>query len=273
VDEIRLSVNANGSLTLSRDTGAILGTSAAGILTTGRFWYVELSAYVSASDPAAAITVRVTELPTLVSTVVLTVVGINSTASEGVDAVALGGPAASNWWVNDFYNGANANGNFVGLLGPIQVRTVLGDGNGNPWLGGEAEWTPPAPGQFALVNEVPPDDGATTISCEVGADATSRVNLYTMPWPALAPAETVIALQTVIDGNPEAFGNLNELGTAYDFAGSQISGASTNFFSVFVLGDWEIATGDEFINPLSGLDWTQADLVNLQAGPRVIVLL
>lgn len=109
--------NANGSISIftgNDPTPTLIGTTAAGVLTVGPFWYIELSVDMVGN----ALLLTVTNASGVAS-VVLTASGY-TTSQPNIDALLWGGPSGGNSaWVADFYVGA-----WDGI-GPA-VPTVIG---------------------------------------------------------------------------------------------------------------------------------------------------
>ena len=152
-----LVLKADGSLSLFTDGGTLLGSSAAGVITSGAFYYITLSADIGGFSELTFATVNVTN-SAMVSTDVISVTGF-VLADQFIDEIDFGGPVAPDHaWINDFYVQDLSDGstpplapNIYACL-PAAVGTALSQWDFlsvGPWQ--------PNVDDFSLVNAVPPD--------------------------------------------------------------------------------------------------------------------
>jgi hypothetical protein len=160
-------LNADGSLSLFTDGGTLLGSSAAGVITAGTFYYITLSADIGGFSESTFATVNVTDSSN-VSTDVISVSAF-VLADQFIDSIVFGGPASPDHaWVNDFYVQDLSDGSAVPLA--PNIYACLPDAVGTalslwdfltvgPWQ--------PNLNDFSLINSVPPDE-STGIQWNLG---------------------------------------------------------------------------------------------------------
>jgi hypothetical protein len=155
-----LVLNADGSLSLFTDGGTLLGSSAAGLITVGPFYYITFSADIAGFSESTFATVNVINLSTLVGSDVISVTGF-VLADTFVDEFDFGGPVGPDYaWVNDFYFQDLSDGSTVPLFPNIYAVAPNADGTAlNIWdfitIG---SWQPVGSSHIALVNPIPQDE-------------------------------------------------------------------------------------------------------------------
>ena len=234
-------------------------------------------------DLTGYVTVQVTD-PGGTTTTVLNVPGVQTgLLGPGIDAFALGGPAAPNWaYVNDLYLCDLLGGVNDDFLGPVHVFLVLPVADGAPAAivtpGGG--WTPIAGPRFSLVDEVPPDDGATKIDFTVGFLNVSAADGYNYDVSGLPGAGwTILAVQGVMDSSYDTSDHHPNLPWGSPLFMQEAANPAnwTNFPGVFGPGPfgpadntWRMAISPYDENPFTGVEWTLADFGIYEFGPIYI---
>jgi hypothetical protein len=100
--ELYLVQNANGSISLFLGSGALLATSAPGVLTLNTWWYIEVGTMLNPQFGTPQCIVTVTG-PSGVATQVINVSGF-STPDVAFQSVQFSGPGGANFaWIADLY--------------------------------------------------------------------------------------------------------------------------------------------------------------------------
>lgn len=162
-----LVLNADGSLSLFTNSGTLLGSSGAGVITAGVFYYITLSADILGFSESTFATVNVTDSLN-VSTNVISVSGF-VLADTFIDSIVFGGPVSPDHaWINDFYLQDLSDGSIVPLA--PNIYACLPDAVGTALSGWDfstfGPWQPNS-NDFALVNAVPQDE-STGVQWNVG---------------------------------------------------------------------------------------------------------
>lgn len=158
--QLALSLNADGSLSLLDGSNAEIARSAAGVITTGEFYYIRLS--FDLPDPSFPIigtaVVNVTTAGN-VSTDVITASGY-STSQLVMDQIRLGGPAAPNFaYVNDLYCAATSDPAGLPFAPNIYAGAVIADGTPLDWnFSNFGSWQPVGSAHAGLVDSIPQDE-------------------------------------------------------------------------------------------------------------------
>jgi hypothetical protein len=274
--QVFLTLNADGSITAS--TGSpptVLGTTAPGIISTGAWWYIELG--VICSPPpfnSGVVELHVTNLTTLVTTTVLNLSGIaTALLNIGWDGLIMGGPTAPHYgYVNDLYVTSD---NF---LGPVQLFyfSPTAAGARSPLLSPLPDgvgWAPGSPnGNYALVNEVPPNGGSTEITFDaVGAfhDGTAA-DAYVYDISAM-PTGTILYVTSMSDELHES--NVGAGAAAGIYSQSGANPSTNDGFSNTgprvgnPIGAYKILEITMGVNRLTSAPWLSTDFPDTQLGP------
>jgi hypothetical protein len=152
--QVTVRCNSDGSISVIRGdyTGTLLGSSAAGIITSSEWNYVEIKIVID--DSTGSYEVRVN--------------GSNILSDTGVDTAALGDSDAT-WlrlrsgnvvwtYYTDIYFGTD-------FLGDCRYDILSPDGAGD-----NTDWTPSAGANYECVDEIPPDDDTTTVTSDTVTD-------------------------------------------------------------------------------------------------------
>lgn len=277
----QLLQNADGSITITTGNGlspTVIGTTAAGVLTIGPFWYIELSVDMIGATLALTITDAANT-----ATVVLAASGF-STFTAYIDALVWGGPSGLNSaWVSDFYFG-QWDGSAPAVLGAPKIYGVVppispdGFGRVNN-LADPAPFNVTSPPFFPQVDTIP-QDTATFIAREDvdGFFAFTLGQGFVYDVSAIPGGSTIVALQAVhmwskghdIDGNAPAscvFMAFSGDAGSFSFNGVKASPLPNSpfLFSTFAFDQ----------NPLTAADWALSDFSGpsaQQIGPGVLSL-
>lgn len=116
--QIYLVQNADGSLSLwSGAPDTLLATSAPGTITTGVFWYIELSVYLDSYLQQPQVIVTVTSSPGGVATEVINVIPV-TTSQGGFNEWSFIGPAGDAWLADVYVLGQwDGNGDPQAVMG------------------------------------------------------------------------------------------------------------------------------------------------------------
>jgi len=245
--EIAVSFDASGALTASRWDGALLGTTAPGIVLQSAYVYLEIK-IVCALDATGSVTIRANGFS------VLSVQNVR-TMTRMPMATAVGF-SSDNGFFDDFYICDTTGAVNADFLGDVKVALAMPNGNGrvNTWA-----QTGGTPGQhYTSVNEVPPNDDTSYVS----SSTVSAADLYTIASvgaPAAIVGVQLVSLAKKDDagtrvlslgfgnGTTEAFDAGTSLGTDYTFVRRMLD-----------------------TNPLTNAPWAPADLTGAQIGVSVV---
>lgn len=187
-----LTLSSTGALSTRTGgaAGAVIGTSAAGVITAGAYHYVE-------SQPLAGAvfgthTVNVDGVQVIAPTLSNTQPDPSGTYNElffGTDAAGAGG--WSTWQMGDFYALDTLGTVNTTFLGPVVVEALRVGGPG-----ADADWqiagTVPALTNWDSVDEVPPDDLVTIVQSHTVGDTDT----YQVDTPSITPSQ-VLCVQPV----------------------------------------------------------------------------
>ena len=222
--QVFLVQNANGSISLWQGAGGptLIGTTAAGVLTTGVFWYIEISINLNSSFPITCL-LTVTS-PLGVASQALSETGF-STSQSSWDTLTWGGPVAPNHaWVADFYNQSlwDSAGNPLAVMGAPQIyglsvpvsdgldlvafntigKTIAFPGTAAPW--------------WPQVNEIPQSTAAPIFETDQSVNSPGTIGGWIVCGQAFVfspsgiPATPIGAVQVVILYAASAGDNANE---------------------------------------------------------------
>jgi hypothetical protein len=271
VEEFWVLLHGDGSLSVETTLGT-LGTSAAGIITLNAWYYISIKTLIDTT--VGTVVLQVTNDATNIMTEVLNLSNVDTdpAATTFFDGVALGGPTSASSFAQDFViqriTGSGINDDF---LGAAYVNAFAPTADGDTIEGTPNPWTPGLP-HFSLVNEIPPNDGATQIQIQEDVSGAAVAECYHYNFAAL-PALPIACVQSVADSNDVVAPSpptINGVGAAV----ALISDPST-----FALRQPPrnilIADGVFFMdiqpmdtNPLTGSAWTAADLLDIQIGSQ-----
>ena len=158
-NQMCVALKADGALEVRRSnkSGTLLGTSAAGLVTTSTYGYIELKALISTTVGTAEVRFN--------GAVVLTLTGLNNAqaAVSTWNGVGSNGAGSTTYDLDDFYvcDGTGA-APWNTYLGDIRVDHRMPTG-----VGTTTQWTPSAGANWQCVDEVPPngdtDYNSTTV--------------------------------------------------------------------------------------------------------------
>lgn len=260
VDQLWVQLHADGSLSVETSLGT-LGTSAAGVIVLNDWNYIAVKIVI---DPAlGSVILRVTDAANVMTELLnLSNVDTDPVGTLFFDGVAFGGPTSSFAWAQDFI--IQNSGDF---LGAAYVNALVPIADGATITAG---WTPALP-HFSLVNEIPPDNGATQIQIQENVLGANAAETYHYDFSGL-PALPIACIQSVADSNDAVIlGPLTLFGVGAAIA--LISDPSTNATTASPPRNTLIADSVFFmdisamnVNPLTALPWTAADLLDIQIG-------
>ena len=165
-----LVLNADGSLSLYTSGAVLVGSSAAGVISTGQFYYITLSADIGGFSETTFATVNVVNCTTLAAGVDVISVSGFTLIDQFIDEIDFSGPASPDHaWVNDFYIQDLSDGSTVPFAPNILACLPNADGTAlNIWVPNNSQpWQPTSSAHFPLVNPVPEDE-STGIQWNVG---------------------------------------------------------------------------------------------------------
>lgn len=247
---VRLSILADGSLTISRNA-TVVGTSAAGVIAAGSFHFIEVKAVI-ANSPSGAYEVRVNG------------VNVLSDASEDtqnggtgvITNVLIQGAASRNVDIDDFYildTTGSYNDNF---LGDIRVDHYAPNGNGNSsqLLGSDADSTD----NYLLVDDATPDDDSTYVE----SSTSGQKDTYTIANMAHTPA-TIHGVCVKAVAKKDDAGS-RSITTVIRSGGSDTDGATAGLTTSY-LGYSDMHNK----NPNGSIAWTKSAVDAVEAGVKV----
>lgn len=270
--QIALVQNANGSISVFSGA-SLLGTTAAGVLTVGPYWYIELTADLFGFITGTQLILTVTSAAN-VSTQVLSLVNF-STSQVSVNSLTWGGPSNSAW-VADFYF-ASWDGLAPLTLGAPNIygRVIpIADGSGRI----DASFAPPpfnvtpAP-WFSQVNAIPQNTGSLI------SRATEVGNFYANPIAqafqfdvSSLPALPIASLQVtmLIQMDRDTFNSVPFPGTWQGITGNAGSFGQHGQENGIVDGPFVFYEFPFDTNPISASPWTVGDFTGpsaYQIGP------
>lgn len=243
----------DGAISVYRDDAApaLLGSSAAGLINLGEYYYIEAKALI---DPAAgSVVVRINGV------VVLTIAGVdttgNLTAGTGFSYIQLKAAASSGFYVDDVYmldaSGA-VNNDF---LGDTRIEYLHPDGAGatQGWdlIGGATHWQ-------ATYDSAGVDDDATYIHTSgVGTVDTETLSNTGLPSGAIYGLQANLYARKTDSGFRQVAPVLRHAGVDYTGTSQE---PSTTYRYLQQLYE---------TNPGTGAAWTIADVNALEAGAKL----
>jgi len=271
-----LRQNANGSISVLTGNGVsptLIGTTAAGVLTVGPFWYIEFTADMVAGNLSLTVTDE-----SNTATEVLTASGFVTTQPH-IDGLEWGGPSGLDAaWIDDFYFSSwdTLAPGFVGAP-KIYLATPSADGLGevNSVTDPAAFNVTSAP-YFSQVDDVPQNTGSFIArEDDVGFFPFSLGKGFKFDASAVPPGSTVAAVQAVvmwsmdhdIDGNapnPDIFAGPTG-GTLSDFGHFRQKDGLVDSPFLFLTFAFDV-------NPQTGDPWTAEEFAGsaaYQMGPGV----
>ena len=286
--QITLAQNADGSISAFTTGAVLIASSAAGVLTTGVFWYIEIAGNLNTGIGATQLQVTVTSSPGGVAALVINATGFVPSQTSW-NQLTFGGPTGANHaWLADFYHESvwDGNGNPLAVIGAPKLyglsvpmsdgldhvginnvgKTVALDGTSPPW--------------WSKVNEIPQTTVAPVLDTDNSPGGTGFVfcgQCFTFDVtsvPALSQIAFVVLTQlyAAVAGSTGP-NNCNFGGIAYK------TGDPTNFWrgnANFVIN---LSPGQSLpfqyveviyrLNPIAnnfaGAPWNLSDLIGPQA--------
>lgn len=279
-----LVLNADGSLSLFTDGGTLLGSSAAGVISAGNFYYITLSADIGGFSEPTFATVNVATSAN-VATNVISVTGF-TLADTFIDSIIFGGPIAPDHaWINDFYVLDLSDGSTVPLAPNIYAVVPDGDGTAlNIWDNVTvAIWEPVSGTHYNLCDSIPPNESeglqflaSPQYAPTPGYFIDSCSQTFNIACAGLPDGRSIGFIQAVflmnyetsISGvgpvHPQVYFQHNSDGTPYLGPGSQIT-ARPGMPYLFMPFPY---SADPFTNPWLVSDWKSGVW---QAGPTNFV--
>jgi len=251
-----VTVTAGGAVEARRPNfaGALLGTSAAGVIAAATWYYIEIQATID--NVAGAVEVRVTDAG--VETTVINVAGVDTqgTTHAYVSAFSLGGDGVqAGTYVqrfDDLYvldgTGAQCND----FLGDTRICCLAPEG-----VGTHADWTPSAGANWQCVDEIPPTDDTDYNETLTPTDRDS----FEMEDLPPAAAGVVHAVCAVMDYRKDDAGT-RTLQPSVRTGGADHDGDGHNSpddYAFHTMYAWEV-------NPDTAAAWVAAEVNALEAG-------
>jgi hypothetical protein len=250
VSQVRIGMYTDGTLVVKNDNdpvAIVIASSAAGVINPAAYNYIEVDAQIAAS---ASVTVKVN------NTVVIDVSGVR-TRVPGTSAVvnqfelkAIGGVTTGRH--DDFYiRDPKAIGQGLAFYGPIRVRVAVAVSDSTPLL-----WTPSTgTDHFAMVDEIPPDDGTTYVS----GDTPNQIDQYLYGISGISNGASIPVVQHSMDAAL--------VGGGSRALGSSCGGIVTGDVQVTSVYNMVIVPYE--LDPVTGLAWVVNDLSVRPFGPAV----
>lgn len=240
-EHARLTINAGGSLSVSRAGTALTGgTTAAGIITSGVWYYIELD--YTCSDTVGAFQLWVNGVSVASGS------GLD-TRNGGTGVMSVFSLASANGQTCDFDDLYEASGT-TSAQGDCRVMTNWPNANG-----ATITWTPSAGTNYQNVDETTPD-GDTTYN----SDATTG-HIDTFGMPALGVTGTVLGVLTHAFARKDDAGARNFATVLRDDGGTNNAGATVALTASYVgyYDTW-------LTNPNGGGAWTVTAVNNSETG-------
>lgn len=248
VEHVRIALTAGGAFTIGRAT-TVLATSAAGVVTTGTWFYLEVSAVVS--DTVGAVDVRVNGVS------VVSVSGVdtkNAGTSTNIDLVAFTGRNSGNCQIDDVYV-CNALGTVNNdFLGDIRVQTLKPNGAGN------------------VTQLTPVGSGTNWQNVDESPVSTADYN-----YSSTAGQQDLYALEEVLGGTTAVLGvQVNSLARKTDTSSRSIKnlvrvgGTTTASAAIPLTSQTDTYSTVHNVNPTTSAAWAVGDITALEAGVEVV---
>lgn len=243
-DQVQVGVNADGSLTAYRGTaagftgaGTSLGVSAAGLVSAGVTFYLEVKVVLHAST--GAVTIRVN------GAAVLTLTGVNTVNSTGVWTAIWIGNAAMNTTTDhdDVYvlDGSGA-APWQDFLGDCRVDARYPTG-----AGATTGWTPSAGANWAAVDDAAPnDDTDYTSAAAAGVTDTFVTQDAPVVGAAIYGVQHVLSMKKTDAGAASVAPVIRHSGT--DYPGAALNPGTTYAYLLQIAAT----------NPGTAAAWTEA---------------
>lgn len=245
-EQLRICIGGSGQIAVYRTTTQ-LGLSAAGVLSSGVWQYVEVQIFCA--DAGGTATVRVN------GTTVVTVTGADtkaSTSSSNLASIKFGANIVASPITMDYDDLYVMTGTGDSFQGDCRVETLYpnGDGSGNSWTNNAGNST----SNWSYVDEVPVDT-----SDYVASSTTGQQDLYTLT-DLVSTAQAVLAVQpTAYVAKTDGTTRSVKLLTRRTAITGQPAHALDNL-SAFTV--YDLLTTD----PDTGVAWTPTNVNALQAG-------
>lgn len=253
-DQCTVRVESDGSITVRRGsyTGAILGQSNAGVLTTNKWYYIEFK--IKVHNSAGTYEVRVNGVPVTNGSGVDT----QFQASDGITFFRLHGYYSVTYLhrITDLYIADTAGGKNNDFLGDCRVDVIMPSGDGN-----YSEWDVlVGPSNYQDVDDPGDiDDDATYVYTGVGAEKDSYAfeNLATIGKP-------ILAVQSCLCTKKDDAGNRRIKHLARISAANYLSGKQT--------------IGDNYVvkrkiwedSPATASAWTESEINGAEFGVQLV---
>lgn len=236
--------------------GSVLGrTDPSVALTLGRYYYVEIQAFINQSSGTVVIRIN--------GQVVLSVSGVNTSpgGDNVADVVQLTGPGGNAFmYFDDLYVTDDSGTANTGFLGDVQIGLIM------PAAAGDfSQWTPvPGGVNYTLVNEIPPDGDTTYVAAVMPSMGPAPTDTYF--FQTVSPDIVILAIQTNIIAKKDDVGN-RALSLVTRFGGTNAVADSGGRFVNETYLDY---LNQQDVNPLTTLQWTPATINLAQFGYQLI---
>ncbi len=247
VEHIRINMNANGSIAITR-VGTVLATSAVGVVPLNTWVYIEVSGTVN--DTTGAVDVKVNG----VSVVTFTGDTKNAGTSVNMDQIRIDVNNSSRYGYDDLYVCNDQGSRNNAFLGDVRVQTLRPNGAGSA-----AAMTPVGSGSnYANVDEATPNPADFNYSGTPG-----HQDLYAMEDLAAGTA-AVLAVQVnnaarKTDSGARSIKNLIRAGGTTTASAVLALSVTSDVYSTVHDG-----------NPTTATAWDVADIAALEAGVEVV---
>lgn len=161
--QLKFIQNADGSISAFNTLNVLIAQSAAGVLTTGTFWYIEIAGNLNTGIDVTQLVITVTSSPGGIAAVAINATGF-TTSQQSWNTFDFGGPAGPNHaWVADFYHQSiwNGAGSPLAVLGAPKIyglNVPISDGLDHVAfnnIGKTEAFDGTAPPWFSQVDEIP----------------------------------------------------------------------------------------------------------------------
>lgn len=248
--QVRIGMYKDGSLVVKNDNdpiAVVIAQSAPGVINPNAYNYIEVDAQIATS---ANLTVRVNNVT------VIDVSGVQTQVPGSIQAVNLFILKA----IGNFTSGRHDDlylrdpgglGQGQAFYGPIRVRVAVAVQDATPLQCVPSTGTD----HFALVDEIPPDDGATYVA----ADTPTQTDEYFYGISGIGNGAVIPVVQHTMDAVL--------IGGGSRALGSSCGGTATGSSQVTAVYNMVVTPYET--DPVTGLDWQVSNLALRSFGPVV----
>ena len=247
-----LRVNADGTLSVTRNGTALTSGQSSAAVRVGAWNYIEVKVTIASSISANAVQVQ---LNNAVVVTVATGQNTQSTTNTTANSITRAGASVGCLFDDVYITDGNGSVNNGVFLGDSRVVALLPTGNGAT----DAWSVTGASANYQAVNENPPANDTSYVS----SNTASQLDLYAVA--NLTITGTIRGIQTVIDTRKDDAGT-HSLAAVVRIGGSNYTGATVQLGTTYQM-NCEIRE----TNPNSSAAWTVSDInTPLQVGQSLV---